>query len=296
MPARVASPPLAAPAFTPDSGLAGPARRLRLERLKERLGLKTALVRTAAPGGDAPMATPLSSDGLRPLLLPAALSEVRAATGPDRAAATGFALALAAHRARSAGGALAFIAPDWLAAREGVLYPPALAALGVDLDRFLAVFASDEKTLLWAAEETARTPAIAAAIVEIPAGAKRVDLVATRRLHLAAMRAGAAVILLRTNAAPEPSAAVRRWRVAPAPSAADPDDARAPGLPCWTVELERCRAGARGLFIAEYSPDAEPLLRPHVERQAARALPRAARPQFFDGPGLGDGPAARRAG
>lgn len=259
--------------FPPPSGLT--ARRARLEALRRRL-------RLLEPQGRA------RRDALYPLLVPAALNEVRAAGERDRAAATGFALALASHRARATGGALAFVAPDWLAAREGVLYPPALAALGVDTTRLLAVFAPDEKSLLWAAEETARSPAVAAAIVEAPPPARRVDLGATRRLSLAAADSGTTVILLRTIAEAEPSAAARRWRVSPAPSAADPDDDRAPGPARWTVDLERCRAGARGLFLAELAPDAaEPLLR--VQTDAA--FSRASRPLVRDRPAE-----ARRAG
>lgn len=223
--------------------------------------------------------------GLLRLLVPAALNEVRAEEARDRPAALGFTLALAAARARETGGAVAFLAPEVWAGREGAPHPAALSAYGINIERFFAVFASDAKSLLWAAEETARSPAVAAAIVDFPGAAKALDLTASRRLHLAAQSAGAALILLRTLPAPEPTAAARRWRVRPAPSAADPDDDKAPGPARWRIDLERCRAGARGSFIAEHRADgAEPFLFEDPP------LPRAAHAVIFDGPA-----AARRA-
>src|SRR5262249_55383857 len=100
--------------------------------------------------------------------------------------------------------------------------------------------------ILWAMEEGLHTPGIAAVIGEVG----RLPMVASRRLQLAAERAGIAVLVLRrwhTGAAAaaertRPSAAVTRWRVAALPSS---PVAGEPGIgrPRWRVELLRCRGG-----------------------------------------------------
>jgi protein ImuA len=70
------------------------------------------------------------------------------------------------------------------------------------------------------------------------------DLTASRRLSLAAEKSGVPLLLLRMNAEPVPSAAETRWRVAAAPSHALPGNA--PGMPCFDVELLRCRSRPAG--------------------------------------------------
>ena len=78
------------------------------------------------------------------------------------------------------------------------------------------------------------------------------DLVASRRLSLAAGRRNGLALLLRT-APRDASAAATRWVIRSAPSAAD--RIRGPGPPCFAVELRRNRRGRLGTWIVEWSRD-----------------------------------------
>ncbi|MDQ2103547.1 hypothetical protein QSG27_12680, partial [Azospirillum sp. C340-1] len=100
------------------------------------------------------------------------------------------------------------------------------------------------------------------------------DLTASRRLQLAAESSGVTGILLQNasrNAARRSaaSAAVTRWRIAPAPS--QPEE---PGVgdPRWRAELERCRGGRPGAWLLEWRDGA---LLP--ARNPVRAVPTPAR-------------------
>ncbi|MBP0651004.1 hypothetical protein J8J40_28530, partial [Mycobacterium tuberculosis] len=72
---------------------------------------------------------------------------------------------------------------------------------------------------LQAAEEALACAALAAVVLEIRGSAPALDLVALRRLVLAARAAGRPCLLLRTGAAPAPTPALTRWAIAARPSA-----------------------------------------------------------------------------
>jgi protein ImuA len=92
----------------------------------------------------------------------------------------------------------------------GELFPPALASLGVPLDRVLVLRSPDE---LWATAECLRSPAVAACVAAPP----KLSRVQARRIQLAAERGGGLGILLRPKQAISwPYAAATRWLVAPA--------------------------------------------------------------------------------
>jgi protein ImuA len=217
--------------------------RQRLEKLERPQWLKAA----AAAPEPAPLPHLEASPG--------ALSEVRAADWRDGPAALGFALALSGRRAAAASKAIVFLGLAHEARRDGLLFGRSLSAYGVNPAGLVAAFAKDAKALLWAAEEATRSDGVAAVIVDIPAPAALLDLTATRRLSLAAAASGASAILVRTMKAPEPTAAVIRWRVAASASAPDPHDRRASGNPRWIVEIERCRKGGRGAWVVEHHHD-----------------------------------------
>jgi len=172
-------------------------------------------------------------------LAQARLHELWPAVAEDGPSAAGFALLLASKAAGPAG---TIVWIEQQAGRQGRLYPPGLAELGIDPTRILFVDAPDEKALLRAAGDVVRSPA-AAAVVIAPSGAARLlDLTASRRLTLFAENSGTTAILLRTADPHAPSAATTRWRVAAAPSRAL--EANAPGLPAFTIDLLRQRGGA----------------------------------------------------
>ncbi len=89
------------------------------------------------------------------------------------------------------------------------LFPPALCAMGIPLDRLLILRPPDE---LWAITECLRSPAVAACIATPP----RLTRVQARRIQLAAERGGGLGILLRPQQAITwPYAAATRWLVSP---------------------------------------------------------------------------------
>ena len=171
-------------------------------------------------------------------LAAARLHELWPANAEDTPSAAGFALLLAL-KAAGAKGAIVWIEQQ---ARQGQLYPPGLAELGIDPARILFVNAPDEKALLRAAGDVVRSPAPAAAVIAPAGTARMLDLTAGRRLTLFAEASGTTAILLRTADPHAPSAATTRWQVAAAPSRAL--DANAPGPPAFTLDLLRQRGGA----------------------------------------------------
>ncbi|OAN50016.1 ImuA family protein [Magnetospirillum moscoviense] len=122
----------------------------------------------------------------------------------------------------------------WLAAGS-LPYAPALAALGLPPRRLVTVQARRPADALWAAEEAARCPGLAAIIAELAVP----DLIAARRLHLAAQAGGTMLVLL-NRGEPVPNA-LTRWRVDPRPTDAH---APAPGRAVWRLALTRCRGTA----------------------------------------------------
>jgi len=139
----------------------------------------------------------------------------------------------------------------WVLRRDD-LHAPGLATLGFPAERLIQVCARDEAEALAVMEDALRTPGVAVVFGE----AADVDLVAGRRLQLAAEQGHATGFLLRRRpfggAARKPlsSAAATRWTIAPAPSEPAPGE---PGLgaPRWRVRLERCRGGRTGEWILE---------------------------------------------
>ena len=103
-----------------------------------------------------------------------------------------------------AGRYLVWIAPPCLP------YPPALERHGLVLDRLLLVQARDARTVLWAAEQALRCPAIGAVL----AWPVALDDRRVRRLQLAAETGGSCGLLYRPPAAAQqPSPAALRLRL-----------------------------------------------------------------------------------
>jgi protein ImuA len=182
---------------------AGPERHDLLARLRgeiRRLERRPARRSGALPSGLAAV------DALLPGGFPCgALSELRGGPASGKTA-----VALSAV-ARLGGGALA----AWIDGR-GELYPPAAAAMGVDLERLLIVRPpggeEGARLVLWAAEALLGSGAFAAVTVDLPplARSPRGADAALRRLVTAAERGGAAGLWLSPPGAPlRPPAVVR---------------------------------------------------------------------------------------
>jgi len=242
-----------------------------IERLKERLARlepRRAIVPVIG-GREEPAATSIWRD-----LAPGALHEITGSDWRDGAAASFYALAMASRLARARRGDLVVLALKSDARDAGLLYAPKGAVCGVDAMRITLCFAGDVETLLWAAEDAARSPCVAALIIETRKPHRLLNLTATRRLQLAAEVSGATPILLRSVNDNAASSAFRRLRVTPAPSGEAAYDAAAPGHMRWRVEIERCRLGKRGEWVVEWDDETGELkeaLALHVPRFAALA-------------------------
>ena len=175
--------------------------------------------------------------------------EFYAAPDGERSAATALALLLGARACPIAGAAARPLL--WLRVAGGKSggcpHAPGLAELGVDPDAVLLMNLPDIAGLLVAAVESVRHGAAGAVVLEAHGRAPRLDLTASRRLALAAERSGTTVLMVRSGAAPMPSAAYSRWEVASAPSA--PLAADAPGHPVFDLRLLRQRRGRDGLHV-----------------------------------------------
>ncbi|HEY8334623.1 MAG TPA: DNA repair protein, partial [Tardiphaga sp.] len=118
-------------------------------------------------------------------------------------------------------------------------------------------------------------------VLEVWGEARQLDLVASRRLTLAARASGVTGLLLRMAAVPSPSTAETRWIVR---SAHSPPALpwQAWGAPALDAQLVRNRHGPNGHWIMEWKCD-ECLFReaPHSQPVAAAAAhrPPAARPR-----------------
>jgi len=172
----------------------------------------------------------------------AALHEVLAAEADGAAAA--FTALLAARRAAPGGGTVL-----WCTAQRA-LYGPGLAAFGLVPERLLLAWGRSDDERLWAMEEALRCPRLAAVVGEV----RRLDLKQGRRLQLAAAASGVTALLLRppgVDAAAGAGAAVTRWRVESAPSAATPGYAGV-GVARFRLTLLRARGGLPGDWCVQW--------------------------------------------
>lgn len=209
-----------------------------------------------AGGGVLPFGVPELDSGLPDGGLPlGCLHEVAA---EDRGAGTAFAAGLLARLAAARG------APVLWVVRGRDLHAAGLAAYGLTPERLIAVRAVRDADALWALEEALRCKRLAGVLGEVG----RLDLTASRRLQLAAEAGGVTGLLLRLGEerAGAASAAVTRWRVAPAPS----DTLGEPGVgePRWRLDLLRCRGGRPGSWQVGWRDGA--LVGTAVQPQAGR--------------------------
>jgi protein ImuA len=132
------------------------------------------------------------------------------------------------------------------------LFAPGLALAGLAPSRVIYAEADRDRDVLPLVEEGLRERGLVAVVGEVT----RLNLIASRRLQLAAEASGVTALLLRRwwtvaekDLAALPSAAVTRWRIAPAPS--EPIPAPGLGRVKWQVDLVRCRGGTPRSWILE---------------------------------------------
>ncbi|HEY7663941.1 MAG TPA: DNA repair protein [Xanthobacteraceae bacterium] len=257
----------------PDFACSGGRTAARIDRLRRELWtLETASSRASDDSLTVPLGTPAVDGTLGGGLGGGALHEIAAAAEAATAAATGFALMLAARRISPScpggscgdagtigmprpGSNLVWIAEDFSLAENGAPHGPALDSLGIAPERVITVAAARGQDVLWAMEEALRCRGVGAVIGELrPRG---IDRVATRRLALAAAAGGTLGLVLRTAPDAAPSAAATRWIIGAAPSSpssgGEADELHGVGPPRVVAHLVRNRRGHLGAWILEWN-------------------------------------------
>ena len=168
----------------------------------------------------------------------------------DGPAASSFALALLRRLRHRDGRDTVLVCQSGKAEyRFGSLYGHGLADRGLDPDHILFVTIHHDRDVLWAVEEGLASGALAAVVGEVDT----MTFAASRRLSLAAQDTGTPALLLRADGLGPASAAMTRWRVSTRPGAPDALDRRAPGDPCWRLDLVRCRGGRPATLDLEWN-------------------------------------------
>ena len=127
------------------------------------------------------------------------------AEGRQSAAATGF---IAGSRdGRSARRPLVWVRQDFTEIESGALSMSGLAELGLDPRLLVTVRAADVDTALRTAADALACDALGGVVLEVWGEARQLDLVASRKLTLAAQASGVTGLLLRVAAEPSPSTA-----------------------------------------------------------------------------------------
>ncbi len=176
-----------------------------------------------------------------------AMHEVFADAGRQSTAATGFVAGLAGRVAAKR--PLVWIRQDFTEIESGAVSMSGLVELGLDPRLLVTVRAADVDDALRTAADALACDAVGVVVLEVWGEARQLDLVASRKLTLAAQASGATGLVLRMAAEPQPSTAETRWIVRaahspPAPvalqrvgrAAARCATCPQPSWPCWPLD------------------------------------------------------------
>ncbi len=175
------------------------------------------------------------------------LHEVFAAIGHE-AAATGFVAGLTVRVA--ADKHLLWIRPIFSGHEFGELSPTGLIELGFDPARLFLLSVANAGDGLRAAHDALSCVALGAVVIEISGSPKALDMMASRRLTLAAAQKSVTIFLLRFSAQPNASTAETRWLVRGVASQTQSEDW---GYPSFEVDLVRNRHGKTGHWFMEWN-------------------------------------------
>jgi protein ImuA len=151
-----------------------------------------------------------------------------------------------------------WIVQDFSALEHGALAPTGFAELGIDPSRLLMLRVANAEDALRAGIDALSCSGLGAVVLEIAGNPKVLDLVASRRLVLAAQQKTVTAFLLRQGAAAEPNAAQTRWQIRSHCSTATDDW----GMPRFAAQLVRNRQGETGHWVMEWSCDDGAFRRP----------------------------------
>ena len=202
-----------------------------------------------------------------------ALHELAPTAPIHLAAATGFALALAARNSvqTKGRGETLWIATDYARSEGGCPYGPGLDLYGLPSARLTVLRVPRPVDALWAMEEGLRGRGLANVIVELTDDGAQADLTETRRLVLAAREGAGLGLLIRHRVTPAPSAAATRWHVSAARSR--PDALGGLGATALDLSLVKNRRGPSGRWFVTWD---------HHERAFNTAVPFALAPAALD--------------
>ena len=174
------------------------------------------------------------------------------AEGQQSTAATGFIAGLAQRVMGRR--PLLWVRQDFSERENGALSMSGWRELGLDPRLLVTVRAHDIETALQVTADALACDALGSVVMEIWGETRHFDLVASRKLTLAARGSGVTGLLLRMAAAPSPSTAETRWivRAARSPPAAP---WQAWGVPVLDAHLVRNRHGQTGRWIMEWNCD-----------------------------------------
>jgi protein ImuA len=200
-----------------------------------------------------------------------AIHEVFAVAGRQGAAATGFAAGLVSRVA--ARRPVVWVRQDFTEVESGAVSMSGLVELGLDPRLLVTVRAADVDHALRTAADALACDAVGAVVLEVWSEAKQLDLVASRKLTLAAQGSGATGLVLRMAAEPRASTAETRWivRAAHSPPASRPWSAW--GAPLFEAQLVRNRHGPTGRWIMEWKCDECLFGQPATHPQPVAATP-----------------------
>jgi protein ImuA len=195
--------------------------------------------------------------------------------GRQGAAATGFVTGLAGRV--TARRPLLWVRQDFSEVETGALSMSGLAELGLDPRHVVMVRAGDVETALRTSADALACDALGAVVLELWGETRQFDLVASRKLTLAAQTSGVTGLLLRMAAQPLPSTAETRWMLRAAPSPPGPASMPALwsawGAPRFDAELLRNRHGPCGRWIMEWKCDECLFSEPSAYSQPVAAAP-----------------------
>jgi protein ImuA len=197
--------------------------------------------------------------------------EVFAEAGRQSAAATGFIAGLAGRVA--ARRPLVWIRQDFAEVEAGAVSMHGFSELGLDPRLLVTVRAADVDQALRTTADALACDAVGVVVLEVWGEAKQLDLVASRKLTLAAQASGATGLVLRMAAEPRASTAETRWivRAAHSPPASHPSSAW--GAPLFETQLVRNRHGPTGRWIMEWKSDECLFGKPAAYPQPVAAAP-----------------------
>ncbi len=190
--------------------------------------------------------------------------------GRQGTAATGFVTGLAGRVMASR--PLLWVRQDFSEIEMGALSMSGLAELGLDPRRVVTVRAADTEAALRTTADALACDALGAVVLELWGETRQFDLVASRKLTLAAQGSGVTGLLLRMAAQSLPSTAETRWMLRAAHS---PPGLQwsAWGAPMFDAELVRNRHGPVGRWIMEWKSDECLFSEPSAYPQPVAAAP-----------------------